>query len=255
MKLGLLALLSALIVVAASATGAGAHLNPCHLDHACPSDNHTYAWQSPDGQSLVCTSHSYERLASDTITVTWQGYTYWCHAASSAGQSSGSTGSSSSGSGSSGSPSLGKTVMLQPRSKSSGCVRGVLPDRTCSPGAYYSGLTKQVLCSSSFRTGTVRNVPESEKFAVEREYGMTAKPYGRTIEIDHIVSLELGGSNDISNLFPEPGSGADNYHNKDVLENAAHKAVCAGQMSLADAQQQIASNWIALYKKLLGRNP
>ena len=27
--------------------------------------------------------------------------------------------------------------------------------------------------------------------------------YGGTLEIDHIVSLEIGGSNDIANLFPE----------------------------------------------------
>jgi hypothetical protein len=29
------------------------------------------------------------------------------------------------------------------------------------------------------------------------------KKYGKTLEIDHIVSLELGGSNDIANLYPE----------------------------------------------------
>ena len=52
------------------------------------------------------------------------------------------------------------------------------PDRRCSPGAYYSKLTKAVICSSSFRTSSIRNVPESEKFAVEREYGMAAGHYG-----------------------------------------------------------------------------
>jgi hypothetical protein len=38
--------------------------------------------------------------------------------------------------------------------------------------------------------------------AVEREYGMRPALYGRTIEIDHIVSLEFGGSN--SNCEPLP---------------------------------------------------
>src|SRR5436305_14617099 len=85
---------------------------------------------------------------------------------------------------------IGHTVLLGARTKTGACLRLVEPDRRCSPGAYYSGLTKTVVCASGFRTGSVRNVPESEKFAVEREYGMAARPYGRTIEIDHIVSLE-----------------------------------------------------------------
>jgi hypothetical protein len=96
---------------------------------------------------------------------------------------------------------VGKTVLLAPRTKASGCRLGANPDRACSPGAYYSKLTKRVICAQAFRTGDVRNVPQSEKFAVEREYGLEPRLYGRTLEIDHIVSLELGGSNDIANLL------------------------------------------------------
>lgn len=90
-------------------------------------------------------------------------------------------------------PPLGRTVLLGSRLRTAGCHRGVLPDRACSPGARYSGLTKTVLCSASFHTSSVRNVPDSVKHRVEIEYGMVPKAYGRTIEIDHIVSLELGG--------------------------------------------------------------
>jgi hypothetical protein len=90
--------------------------------------------------------------------------------------------------------SVGQTVKLAPRTQASSCTPGPRPDRQCSPGAYYSGLTRTVLCSSAFRTGSIRNVPDSEKHQVEVEYGMVPRSYGRTIEIDHIVSLELGGS-------------------------------------------------------------
>ncbi len=62
---------------------------------------------------------------------------------------------------------------------------------------------------------------------------MKAKSYGRTIEINHIVSLELGGSNDIANLFPEPGKGTWSYHRKDKLENKLHAIVCAGKNTLS----------------------
>jgi hypothetical protein len=129
------------------------------------------------------------------------------------------------------------------------------PDRRCSPGAYYTGLTKAVVCSAGFHTPTVRNVPQSEKYAVEVEYGMPARLYGRTIEIDHIVSLELGGSNDIANLYPEPGSGPASYNVKDRLENKLHDLVCSGAMTLRAAQLGIARNWQALYKNVFGVAP
>jgi hypothetical protein len=151
--------------------------------------------------------------------------------------------------------SVGRTVLLAPRSRTSGCRRGTEPDRRCSPGAYSSGLTEAVICAPGFTTSSIRNVPQSEKSAVETEYGMPAKPYGRTIEIDHIVSLELGGANNIANLFPEPGSGTANYHVKDRLENRLHEIVCGGGMTLRTAQRDIAGGWEALYRRVYGTAP
>jgi hypothetical protein len=145
---------------------------------------------------------------------------------------------------------LGKTVLLAPRTKTSGCKLGPNPDHHCSPGAYYPKLTKAVICSSSFRTGTIRNVPESEKFAVEHEYLLAATHYGSTLEIDHIVSLELGGSNDIANLYPEKANAHPGFHMKDKLENKLHTLVCDGTMTLRTVQEQIAADWQALYKKV-----
>jgi len=150
---------------------------------------------------------------------------------------------------------VGHTVLLGRRTRTAGCRRGTEPDRRCSPGAYYSALTATIICAAGFRTATIRAVTESERFAVEREYGMAARPYGNTIEIDHIVALELGGSNDIANLFPEPGSGVANYHVKDRLENRAHDAVCSGALSLSAARTSIATNWEALYRRLFGVGP
>jgi len=112
-----------------------------------------------------------------------------------------------------------------------------------------------VICSASFHTGAIRSVPQAEKFAVEREYGMAAKYYGYSIEIDHIVPLELGGSNAIGNLFPEPGRGHASYHAKDALENRAKALVCEGRLSLATARRSFATNWETLYRRLFGRAP
>ena len=112
-----------------------------------------------------------------------------------------------------------------------------------------------MLCSPTFRTSSIRNVPESEKFAVEREYGMAPGHYGSSLEIDHIVSLELGGSNDIANLFPEGRDAQPGYRVKDRLENTLHAWVCAGRIGLRSAQRQIAGNWQALYAKVFGVAP
>jgi len=150
---------------------------------------------------------------------------------------------------------VGTTVLLQTRTRTNGCTLGALPDRRCSPGAYYSKLTRPVICAATFRTSSVRNVPDSEKNQVEIEYGLAPRPYGPTLEIDHIVSLELGGSNGIANLFPERAAAHPGFHVKDVLENKLHTLVCGGQMALRTAQRQIAANWEGLYKEVFGAPP
>jgi hypothetical protein len=98
-------------------------------------------------------------------------------------------------------------------------------------------------------------VPESEKAAVYAEYGIPRTHYQRPYEVDHIVSLELGGSNDISNLYPEAASPRPGYHDKDRLENRLHTLVCAKKLSLRSVQRAIASNWLALYTKVIGVKP
>jgi len=153
---------------------------------------------------------------------------------------------------------VGKTVPLRHQTKTSGCALGALPDRRCSPGAYYSRLTKSVICSPTFRTGPIRNVPVSVKHQVEVAYGLKPRAYGSTLEIDHIISLELGGSNDPMNLYPERATfadGAPGFHVKDKLENAVHRAVCAGRIGLRTAQRQIAGNWELLYQQVFGVAP
>src|SRR5205823_12527642 len=116
----------------------------------------------------------------------------------------------------------GTPVLLGKVSRTSGWRLGPLPDRRCSPGAYGSKLTQRVVCANGFTTPPYRKVSAPVKRAVEREYGMPARSYGRSLEIDHIVSLELGGSNAISNLFPEQRGISPGYKVKDRLETRLH---------------------------------
>ena len=64
-------------------------------------------------------------------------------------------------------------------------------------------------------------------------YGIAHVPYQH--EVDHLVSLEVGGSNAVTNLWPEPYAGRWGARTKDVLENRLHDLVCSGQLSLPDS--------------------
>jgi hypothetical protein len=133
---------------------------------------------------------------------------------------------------------------------SSCTVRGALPDATCTPGAVFQSATKAIICVSGY-TMTVRDVPQSLKNKVFSEYGITTHN-GSTYEVDHLIPLEIGGSNDIKNLWPEAANPTPGFHDKDKLENYLHKVVCNGSMSLSEAQKEISMDWLTTYKNLLG---
>jgi len=226
---------------------AAAHRSGCHAAHTCPSDHHTYIWTDPrDGKSWDCAEPGADEYdpSRDTTTIVWDGRTYYCR---SAGASPGS------------SPSGGaapyRSRLLARRTRWSGChAHGPLPDRTCSPGAVFVGVSLATICTPNY-TARVRSVGTAERGSTFREYGLPFRSYGRAYEVDHIVSLELGGSNDLANLYPEAAVPAPGYHVKDRLENRLHRLVCAGQLPLGLVQREIAANWVALYAKVYGSSP
>jgi hypothetical protein len=117
-------------------------------------------------------------------------------------------------------------------------IAGDLPDPKKTPGDINSALTKQVLCAKG-----------QEKHKVYTSYRMNPKKKPCSCEVDHLISLELGGSNDLKNLWPQSYQTKPwNAHVKDRLENALHKLVCAGSISLKQAQHEISTNWIDSYK-------
>jgi hypothetical protein len=139
--------------------------------------------------------------------------------------------------------------VLAARTKSAGCqVNGALQDSACTPGAIFAGATKDAICTPGY-SKSVRNVPTTEKQEVYTEYGIARHPPGQ-YEVDHLVSLELGGSNDVSNLWPEAANPNPGFHQKDAVENYLHNQVCNGAISLLQAQQQIAGNWLSIYNSL-----
>lgn len=113
------------------------------------------------------------------------------------------------------------------------------PDPALTPGATLN-VTRSQVCTPGY-SKSVRNVPTSEAQAVFAAYHVPYSEHGKG-ELDHLISLELGGSNDQTNLWPQYGP---RPNKKDGYEDALHRAVCAGSMTLAAAQKLIVNpaNW------------
>jgi hypothetical protein len=136
-------------------------------------------------------------------------------------------------------------------------VAGDLPDAKLTPGEASPVLTQEKICAKGFSTKQFRSVPASLKAKVYAAYGMRnhkgACKGKEGCEVDHLISLEIGGANTLANLWPQPYAGTPlNAHIKDKLENRLHKLVCAGTLTLQEAQNEIAGDWIASYKRRFG---
>ncbi len=154
------------------------------------------------------------------------------------------------------------------------------PTSSITPGAIATR-DKNVVCTQS--TKTVRYVSASEKQQVYTNYNVDPStklraeklvkntgaadvdevrssglnpempgkpgPGGARYEVDHLIPLELGGSNDVTNLWPQSYVSTWGAHIKDELENRLHKLVCAGTITLPEAQDAIKTDWIKAYRK------
>lgn len=144
-------------------------------------------------------------------------------------------------------PTPGAVGSLGKRTKTTGCVvQNALPDAACTPGAIIATATTADICKAGY-TSQVRDVPSDVKDQVYAEYGVKSHSPGE-YEVDHLVSLELGGSNDIANLWPEAAEPRPGFHEKDQVENFLHQQVCSGAMDLNQAQVTEAQNWLTYFK-------
>ena len=138
------------------------------------------------------------------------------------------------------------TALMQSLSHPAPASDPVLPDHKITPGATLN-VTKEDICQSGY-TRRVRDVKESRKLEVYSAYNVQA--HTGKYEIDHLISLELGGSNDITNLWPQSYFTYPwNAKIKDRLENKLHDMVCNGVIPLEQAQEEVSTDWIKAYCK------
>ena len=69
-------------------------------------------------------------------------------------------------------------------------------------------------------------VPPETRRKVFSECGIRAN--SSNFEVDYLITPDLGGTESIRNLWPQPWSAVWNAHVKDRLEERLHKLVCAG---------------------------
>jgi hypothetical protein len=118
-----------------------------------------------------------------------------------------------------------------------------LPDPACTPGGIDPAVTQANIATTICRSGYTATVrpPASDtgrrKIRTYLFYGHDTTTRG---EYDHLVPLELGGTNSTSNLWVETGSIPNP---KDKEEDRLHQEVCAGNLTLAAAQHAIARDW------------
>jgi hypothetical protein len=122
----------------------------------------------------------------------------------------------------------------------------IYPNPELTPGEVFPDVTTDQICTSGY-SSKVRHVPESEKKKVFGEYGISLPQPVGSYEVDHFISLELGGDNSLENLWPEPSEPRPGFHEKDRVENYLHKEVCDGKISLIEAQNEIKTDWYKVY--------
>lgn len=129
------------------------------------------------------------------------------------------------------------------------------------PGVANAAVTQanihSTICKSGW-TATIRppasytNALKRKQLADPRFGDMDKNP--RDYEEDHYVPLEIGGApRDPKNLWPMPYAGQWGARVKDRIETRLRTEVCAGRMSLSEAQREIKTDWRKPYAHFFGQ--
>ncbi|MGD0409676.1 MAG: hypothetical protein ABSB34_11905 [Candidatus Limnocylindrales bacterium] len=142
------------------------------------------------------------------------------------------------------------------------------PNPSLTPGALNPAVTQATIGSTICVSGWTATIRPSESFTYALkvkqivEYGYSDTRTS-SYEEDHLISLELGGAPaDARNLWPEPYTDSlpdgrpTGAYTKDAFETKLKTEVCAGSITLAQAQSDIGDQWVHAYYVIpLGVSP
>jgi hypothetical protein len=128
----------------------------------------------------------------------------------------------------------------------------IRPDTKLTPGAVLT-TDAATVCVKGYAKA-VRHTSGTLKAEIYREYGINRR--SGHYEIDHLIPLCLGGADVAANLWPQSyDTTVWNAGRKDDLETRLCQLACSGAVPLAQAQREIATDWIAAYQKYVGPRP
>jgi len=133
----------------------------------------------------------------------------------------------------------------------------IYPNSSLTPGATDPDISQDniqdTICNPRWSTRSIRpptHYTDQLKREQLREYGY-ADTNPHAYEEDHLIPLELGGNpRDPKNLWPEPYETSipdGGAHAKDRVESYLHRQVCSGDLTLAEAQHEIALDWYHVF--------
>jgi hypothetical protein len=132
---------------------------------------------------------------------------------------------------------------------------GDLPSRGMTPGGTHPRITQANIQQTVCVTGYTKTVRPSVYYTNQlkrlqiMQYGYWDKN-PQHYEEDHLIALSIGGHpTDARNLWPEPRDSKWGAEKKDQLESVLHRLVCRGEVQLATAQYEMATDWITAWKK------
>lgn len=117
------------------------------------------------------------------------------------------------------------------------------PDPVLTPGVVTT-TNPNVVCQSPQHQRS--HVLELTRAAVYGSYKLRFPDTAHAYSLDYLIPLNLGGSAVVKNIWPAANTGIG-FHQKQQLDEHVRAAVCAGRLSLADAQHRIATDWYALW--------
>jgi hypothetical protein len=128
----------------------------------------------------------------------------------------------------------------------------IIPDPTLTPGAVRTTDIAEI-CGQG--TTGLRHGSRERDDRIMVEYGLRPGPHP-DFEVDHLIPLGIGGSDDDHNLWPEPRRELEpvwSADRKDELEWKLRELVCAGSLHIRVAQQAIADDWVQAYKTYMNK--
>ena len=148
-----------------------------------------------------------------------------------------------------------KVILLSLMVFSGYSVAGELPAINATPGSINTAVTQanihETICVKGY-TKTIRPSSYYTSKLKRKQIGYDGNM--RDFEEDHLIPLSIGGNpTDMANLWPQPRNVEFGADQKDQLELKLWYLVCHGQLPLATAQHDIATNWIEAYKKYGGK--